>query len=119
MIDVLLIDDEKHFLHDLADGLRLYSNKINVITAENGRIALEILKTALIDVVVTDLNMPGMDGYELLRKLQMIKPKIPVIVMSAYARSSVEQRLQGTQLAEYLEKPLDLGAVAEAILAAA
>ncbi len=119
MIDVLLIDDEKHFLRDLAEGLRLHSKKLNVITAENGSTALEMLKTVLVDVVVTDLNMPGMDGYELMKRLQRLRPSVPVIVMSAYARSSVDQRLQGLRLAEYIEKPLDLNRVAEAILAAA
>ncbi len=119
MIDVLLIDDEKHFLRDLAEGLRLHSKKMNIITAQNGIEALEILRTVLVDVVVTDLNMPGMDGYELTQRLQTLHPSVPVIVMSAYARSTVDQRLQGVHLAEYIEKPLDLGRVAEAIAAAA
>lgn len=119
MIDVLLIDDEKHFLRDLAEGLRIQSNKLNVITARDGSTALEMLNTVFVDVVVTDLNMPGMDGYELMKRLHQQHPSISVIVMSAYTRASVDQRLQGMRLAEYIEKPLDLGRVAEAILAAA
>lgn len=119
MIDVLLVDDEKHFLRDLAEGLRFQSKKMNIITACSGKAALEMLKTVLVDVIVTDLNMPGMDGYELLEQLQKSRPSVPVIVMSAYAKSSVEQRLQGKRLAEYIEKPLDLARVAKAILAAA
>jgi hypothetical protein len=53
MLDVLLVDDETHFLKSLAEGLRLYSKKLHVITADNGKKAVEILNTAVVDVVVT------------------------------------------------------------------
>lgn len=119
MIDVLLIDDERHFLQSLAEGLELYSKKMYVITADNAEKALQIMKTAVVDVVVTDLNMPGMNGYELLHKLQESHPRVPVIIMSANCRSSVENRLAGLRIAEYIEKPLDLGEMANTILSAA
>jgi two-component system response regulator YesN len=117
MMDVLLIDDEKPFLRDLAEGLRLYSKKIQVITADNAKKALEMITTAVIDVVVTDLNMPGMNGFELLAQLQRIRPEVPFIIMSANTRASVEDRLEGIRIFNYLEKPLDLHEIAEAILA--
>ena len=116
MVDVLLIDDEKHFLKDLAEGLSLYSKKIQVLTADNAKKALEMINTAVIDVVVTDLNMPGMNGFELLTLLQRIRPDVPFIVMSANARESVEDRLEGIRIFSYLEKPLDLREIAESIL---
>lgn len=119
MIDVLLIDDERHFLTSLSEGLQLFSKRLNVITTDNGEKALHILKTAVIDVVVTDLNMPGMSGYELLRKLRQDHPSVPVIIMSANTRSSVEDRLTGLRITEYIEKPLDLGEMTKAILSAA
>ncbi|MGE5172577.1 MAG: response regulator [Betaproteobacteria bacterium] len=117
MVDVLLIDDEMHFLKSLAEGLHLYSKKLTIITANGGEKALEILKTAVVDVVVTDLNMPGMDGFEFLRQVQQARPRVPVIIMSAYARPHVEARLKDLQFALYLEKPLDLDEIGHAILA--
>ncbi len=120
MVDVLLIDDETHFLKSLADGLHLLcSKKLNIITADDGKKALEILKTAVIDVVVTDLNMPGMDGFELLRRLKQAHPRVPIIIMSASARPSIETRLKDLRYALYIEKPLDLGEIARAILTVA
>ena len=119
MIDVLLIDDEMHFLTSLSEGLQLFSKRLNVLTTDNGEKALQILKTAVMDVVVTDLNMPGMSGYELLRKLQQYHPGVPVIIMSANCRASVEDRLTGLRITEYIEKPLDLGEMTNAILSAA
>lgn len=117
MVDVLLIDDETHFLRSLAEGLHLYSKKLTIITADGGKKALEILNTAVVDVVVTDLNMSGMDGFELLRQIQQVRPRMPVIIMSAYARPSVEARLKDLQFTEYLEKPLNLDEIGRAILA--
>ena len=116
MIDVLLIDDEKPFLKDLAEGLCLHSKTIQVITADNAKKALEMISTAVIDVVVTDLNMPGMNGFELLTQLQRIRPDVPFIIMSAHTRASVEDRLEGIKIYNYLEKPLDLHEIAEVIL---
>ncbi len=119
MVDVLLIDDETHFLRDFAEGLRLSSKRMQVVTADNAEKALEILRTAEMDVVVTDLNMPGMDGYELVAQLQQIRPNVPVIILSAYSRASVESRLNGLRFARYVEKPLDLDQIVNTILAVA
>jgi DNA-binding NtrC family response regulator len=119
MIDVLVIDDEINFLKDLAEGLRLYSKKIYVITTSNAEKALEILKTAKIDVVLTDLKMPGIGGIEFVKQVCTSNPHLPVIIMSACARMTVDDKLPGLKLAGYLEKPVGLHEIADAILYAA
>ena len=90
-----------------------------VITADNAEKAVEMLRTAVIDVVVTDLNMPGLNGYELLARMEQTHPHVPVVIMSAYARASVEIKLKGLRYVDYVEKPLDLLDITETILAAA
>jgi DNA-binding NtrC family response regulator len=115
-VDVLLIDDEAPFLNDLAEGLRLNSRRLQVITATTAEKALEMLRTCKFDVVVTDLNMPGMNGYQVLREVEQRHPGTPVIIMSAYSRNSVEDRLMNLRYTGYLEKPLDLREVTETIL---
>jgi DNA-binding NtrC family response regulator len=117
-IDVLLIDDETPFLNDLAEGLRLNSRRLQIVTANTAEKALEMLRTCKFDVVVTDLNMPGMDGYRVLAEVEKCHPGTPVIIMSAYSKSSVEDRLDGLRFTGYLEKPLDLREITETILAA-
>ncbi len=119
MTDVLLIDDEAHYLASLAEGLRLYSKNLHVMTADSASKAIGILNTAVVDVVVTDLNMPGMSGYEFLRSLKQTHPHVPVIIMSACAQASAQGRLQNLKVAQYIEKPLDLDTIARAILAVA
>ncbi len=119
MTDVLLIDDEVHYLASLAEGLRLYSKNLHVITADNAAKAIEILNTAVIDVVVTDLNMPGMSGYEFLHNLKTTRPGVPIIIMSACPQSSAAPRLKDVPVTRYIEKPLNLDDIARAILALA
>ncbi len=116
MVDVLLIDDEATYLKSLAEGLRLCSKHLHVITANSSKKAIEILNTAAVDVVVTDLNMPGMSGYEFLNWLEWKHPRMPVIIMSACAQSIAGVHLKNLRFIQYIEKPLDLDEVARAIL---
>jgi two-component system NtrC family response regulator len=64
MKDILIVDDERPFLLSLAEGLGFYSRYFNVITAESAAKAMEILTTIVVDLVVTDLKMPGISGVE-------------------------------------------------------
>ena len=118
MKNILLVDDEKSFLRSFAEYLDTYNGIAHVITAEHGRKAVEILRTAEIDLVITDLNMPVMDGFELLAYMSKNHPKTPVIVLSAADRDYVKKRLHGFKVFQFYEKPLDLSEVAQGILAA-
>ncbi|HDH98197.1 MAG TPA: response regulator, partial [Deltaproteobacteria bacterium] len=69
MKNVLIVDDEKVFLLSLSDGLKSYSDEFNVLIAFNGKEAVKILNSSKIDLVVTDLKMPEMDGFQLLAYL--------------------------------------------------
>ena len=116
MIDVLLIDDEVVFLKSLAEGLRMGPGNFSVLMAATAEKAIDILRTVSVDVVVTDLKMPGMNGYELIRRLQTTRPFIPIVIMSAYTRDSVAAQLQGLEFAAYIEKPASLPHIADVIL---
>lgn len=116
MKNVLIVDDEKLFLLSLTDGLGIYAGDFNVITAENGRKAVELLDTINVDLIVTDLQMPVMDGFELLAHLNNRETDIPVIVMTAYGAPAIEDKLRPHNVTRYLEKPLNLKKLATAIL---
>lgn len=116
MIEVLMIDDAKDTLEIVAECLRRLSKELHIITADQGEAALEILGTTRIDVVVSDLNMPGtVDGYELLKQLPQIHPNLPVIVLSA--DSLAGNRLKGLRFAQFLNKSSSLNEILGAILA--
>ena len=111
-----MIDDAKDTLNIIAACLRRQSKELHIITANQGETALQILGTTRIDVVVTDLNMPGrVDGYELLKHLAKTHPNLPVIVLSADSEAS--NRLKGLRFAQFLNKSSSLNEILGAILA--
>jgi CheY-like chemotaxis protein len=80
---ILLVDDDP-FLHNLLSN-ELAIQGYLVITAENGFSALDSIASAQVDVVLTDIFMPGMDGIELIQKLRARFPGIPIFALSGGA----------------------------------
>jgi CheY-like chemotaxis protein len=113
---VLVVDDEESFLLSFADGLRTCADGIEVVTAGNGKEAVAVLEQTGVDLVLTDLKMPEMDGFELIAYLSRRHRGLPVIVMTAYASVQVRDQLQQVGSVRLLEKPLDLDEAAELIL---
>lgn len=102
---ILIVDDEKDFTESLAERLAL--RDYDVSTSFSGEEALEKLKTYNLDVVILDVQMPGLDGIETLREIKKIKPLTEVIMLTAHA--TVETAIKGMQLGafDYLIKPCD------------
>jgi predicted regulator of Ras-like GTPase activity (Roadblock/LC7/MglB family)/CheY-like chemotaxis protein len=113
--NVLIVDDEKTFLLSLVEGLNNYAAEFNSLTAENGIQALEVLRSRRIDLVITDLRMPGMDGFELLTLMRKNYPDVPVMVMTAYSTPEIKERLETLGTLRILEKPLDFKEMVDAI----
>jgi CheY-like chemotaxis protein len=115
---VLLVDDERNFLATLADYLGSRGD-LRVLVADNGRKALEVMASARVDLVVTDLKMPVMDGFELISRMKETCPDMPVIIMTAFSDPGVERRLasMGVSQSQCIEKPLDVQALEGTILA--
>ncbi len=116
MQKVLITDDEQSFLLSLKDGFKVHENKFIILTAANGQEAVEILKTTSVDLLVTDLEMPVMNGFELLAWASREVPHVPLIVMTAFGTPEIESRLAQYDTLRYLEKPLDLETLEKAIL---
>ena len=106
MSRILVIDDERSIRNTLKDILEF--EKYQVELAEDGFIALELLKASDFDVILCDIKMPGMDGIEVLQKIEEIKPDIPVVMISGHGNidTAVESIKKGAF--DYIEKPLDL-----------
>jgi len=102
---LLLIDDDHDVLGANARYLRL--NHYRVIVADRADAALERLKEEIIDVVVTDLRMPGTDGIAFAREARLLKPLLPILFFSGYA--SVPDVVQAMKLGavDFLEKPVE------------
>ncbi len=116
MKNVLIVDDEKSLLLTIKAGFAAYQDKFTVHTAENGKIAVSILESIPIDLVVTDLKMPEMDGFELLVHLNAHYPSVPAIVMTAFGTPQIEAKLKKSGMLRLLEKPVDFDELTQAIL---
>ncbi len=112
---VLIVDDETPFILSLTAGLKKYSSEYNILTAENGKVAVEILESTPLDLVVTDLRMPEMDGFELLTYMSTNFPSIPTIVMSAFGTQEIKDWLGTIGNLGFLEKPVDFQELANSI----
>ncbi len=106
MSRVLVIDDERSIRNTLKDILEF--EKYTVELAEDGFKALELLKIKDFDVVLCDIKMPGMDGIEVLQKIEEIKSDVPVVMISGHGNidTAVESIKKGAF--DFIEKPLDL-----------
>jgi len=101
---ILIVDDEERILNFLQPKLRAAG--YDVVTAKNGVEALEQIRLQQLDLIVLDLIMPQMDGFETLRRLRSF-PALPVIVLSA--RNSDTDKIKGLKLGadDYLAKPFN------------
>ncbi|MEP7125509.1 MAG: response regulator [Byssovorax sp.] len=107
---ILLVEDDEPIRTALAELLEDMDEGYRVVQATNGREAINVLYTSPVDLVVTDLNMPVLDGFALLAHLMGAHARMPVIVLTAFG--SKEARTHLNELgASYLEKPLDLPAL--------
>ncbi|MGI5869840.1 MAG: sigma-54-dependent transcriptional regulator [Kiritimatiellia bacterium] len=102
---VLVVDDEMNTREGLARALR---RDCEVVLAESAETALKALAERPIDVMLSDVRMPGMDGLELLREALRLHPDLVVIMLTAYG--SVETAVEAMKLgaADFLTKPVNL-----------
>ncbi len=114
---VLLVDDGVDFVDVLAD--RLEARGLMVFKANSGTEALSIAKNKVLDAIVLDMAMPGMDGLETLEGLLEINPDLQVILLTG--RATLEQAATAIRIGalDLLEKPADLDTLVSKIEMAA
>jgi len=105
METILIVDDEKHFRVVLSEVLQ--EEGYASFTAASGMEALDLLKSQVVDLVLTDVKMPGMTGIDLLEKIKEITPDLPVIVMTAFG--TVEKAVEAMHKGAYtfIVKPFE------------
>ena len=117
MKNILIVDDEKNLLASLRDGFSDRADEFTISTAENGAKATVILKSMPIDLVITDLRMPVMDGFELLAYMSKYHPDVATIVMTAHLNTpDIEDKLKHFSVSHCIQKPFELDDLASAIM---
>lgn len=115
MKTVLVVDDEPSVLFALSEGLGDRKKGLKVATAGNGREAVTLLESERVDLVLTDLRMPEMDGFELLAYIRRNFANLPVIIMTALGHSETDGLLGADGAFEILTKPFNVPALKQKI----
>jgi DNA-binding NtrC family response regulator len=100
---VLIVDDDLHILEVIE--ARLSSAEFQVLTATNVEDALDILHQAAVDLLISDVRMPGQGGMDLLREVRTLHPELPVIFLTAYGTIPDAVRAIKAGAVDYLTKP--------------
>jgi CheY-like chemotaxis protein len=112
---VLLVEDDPGTLHVMRDGLENVLDDVDVVAASNGREAIEVLESRTVDVLVTDLSMPVLDGFSLIAAVTNRYASMPVVVLSGMAQADVDPHLSRYRGLRLLRKPTSYHAVASAV----
>ena len=107
MTNVLIVDDEKIEREGLKYLLSREEGERNVFEASNGKQALQIIRSEDIQLVLTDIKMPHMDGLELASKVREEYPNLPIVIFSGYSDFAFAQEAMRYGVKDYVLKPVD------------
>ena len=110
---VLVIDDDAHIRSSI--GKFLIARGHTVIEAANGETGIEVVASQAVDIVITDVKMPGVDGFEVLRRMRSVSPETEVIVITGVKESEHAFRALREGAFDFFTKPLKVEALQAAI----
>jgi Response regulator containing CheY-like receiver, AAA-type ATPase, and DNA-binding domains len=121
MTHIVIVDDE-------ADTHLLYKLKLKKLFSAWGEVTLTSFlkatdclaflkdpKNPQVDLILSDINMPEMDGFELLQEVKKLQKTMPIYVVSAYESTDFKSKAQSLGAARFLSKPVDFNALGEAL----
>jgi DNA-binding NtrC family response regulator len=106
---VLIVDDDLNLLRSMA--FILEAAGFEVSAGRNGREALEMIRSAAgrppLDLLITDIQMPGLTGLQLIEEVRRVSPSLPILVITAFGDGKLQRDLTEKGCPHYLDKPFD------------
>lgn len=93
----------------------MLAGNYEIVHAWNGEEAVELFEQSAPDVILMDINMPKMDGYEATAEIKRMNPNVPVIAVTAYAFATDKERMLESGFNGYVSKPINLVKLKEEI----
>jgi CheY-like chemotaxis protein len=111
---ILVVDDDEPFLRVLKTSIKLLLPAYQVVTTKDGYAALAQFQQQSFDLLLTDYDMPRMNGLDLAERVRQISPDILIVLMTAgYSRDEIQTMAGSANLAGFLTKPFSLGQLRE------
>ena len=103
---ILIVDDSQDLTHVIADFLGMYGYRVS--TARDGHDALECMNSEHIQVVVSDIHMPRMDGFTLMGEIKAKYPKVPIVLITGFSISEAQKLAFDRGADAFVAKPFKL-----------
>jgi two-component system response regulator PilR (NtrC family) len=103
---ILIVDDSQDLTHVIADFLGMYGYQVH--TARDGYDALECMLSKHIQVVVSDIHMPRMDGFTLMGEIKSKYPKVPIVLITGFSVSEAQKMAFDRGANAFVAKPFKL-----------
>lgn len=104
---ILLVEDEEE--HHVFISSALKKTKVNLLWAKDGREAIDmVMDNPKIDLILMDIRLPEVDGYEASRQIKYLKPKIPIVAQTAYVMSNEKGKVLQAGCDDLIKKPIRL-----------
>jgi len=105
---LILVDDDISFLENIKDGLEYSIKNLKLITHTNAEDAYKSFEENEVSLLVTDQQLPGMSGIELVNLVDKKYPTVPIILMTAYGSPKLKNHAMNTGAIRFFDKPVDL-----------
>lgn len=112
---ILVVDDHFEMLEFLRSMLELSNTEYQVLGVPSAEEGLLELKRTPFDLLITDVRLPGMSGFDLVRKVKAIRSEIPIIMITGYSSEQGKQEADALGVVSYFKKPLDTDALLAAV----
>ncbi len=106
--NILVVDDEEDITLSIINYLKKHIPDLNTLAAFDGEKALQIIKSTNIDILITDIRMPGISGIDLLLELKKVNPDAKAIVITAFGSDLLKRKSENAGALHYVEKPFKL-----------
>lgn len=115
MKKVLIVDDDAVSRGLLSRVMKPYAKDFEILTAQNGEEAAYLMTDNTIDLIISDLEMPIMNGIQLLEYVNKNYPGTPVFIMTAFGNDKIEKKVLKLGAFKYFEKPLNMDILTDAV----
>src|SRR5882672_6358290 len=113
MAKLLVVDDEPNIIYTIDTCLS--SPELNVISAGTARAGIDLVRDQAPDAVILDVRLPDMSGLEAYDRIRALDPRLPVIMLTAFARPETAIEAMQRGAFEYLLKPVDYARLREVV----